>query len=145
MTLPDFGSAVDLSRYAARTPLGQSSPQDTGIVDILDSEVIAIEQVYLILQGRTAVSRRYEAFDREIHQRFNEIGFIVDVKWFETDQRDVQNPEITVIGRIDGPAEFDHDQMRHEIVHDVLDLGVGGVIKGGYDQAQRNAEEKHQH
>lgn len=150
MPVPDFSRAVDLSRLGGgRGPLDQPPPQqqqDTGIADILDSEVIAIEKVYLTLRERTHVSRRYEAFDREIHQRFEEIGFIVDVKWFDTDQPGTQMPEVTITGRTAGPQDFDHDQMRHEIVNDLLDLGAAesGVIKGGYDQAQRSAE-KHQH
>jgi hypothetical protein len=140
-----FNGVVDLSRLA-RGPLGQPpAPQDTGIADILDSEVLALEKVLQALQGRTAVSRRYEAFEREIHQRFNEVGFIVDVKWFETNVPDHLIPEVTVTGRIDGPKEFDHDQMRHEVVSDILELGEGGVISGAYDKAQRSAAEKHKH
>lgn len=101
-------------------------------VDVLDSEVLEMERVIEILKDRAenwpgGVDRGH--FDNEIATRFAEIGFAVNILWYDTDHLGVIMPEITVVGRTRRVGEFDHDQMAHEVQSDILGLGQGGKIK----------------
>lgn len=98
-------------------------------LDIYDSEIAEIERVSNILKVRARQPRNYDDFQREIKERFAEIGFVVDVKWWETNVEGVMMPEIEIIGRVDKSHVFDRDRMVHEVTNDLLDLGEGGVIK----------------
>ena len=98
-------------------------------IDLYDTEIDAAHQVLTVLNSRAQMRRNRGEFDREIYERFHAVGLLVDVKWFHTDQEDVKMPEITITGRVDDKADFDHDRLKHEIVNDVLGLGTGGVIK----------------
>lgn len=97
-------------------------------IEILDSEIIAIEKVLKKLQdkqGKGGVNQ--EAFRKEIIERFAEAGFKVDVKWYTTNVEGVFMPEVSIVDRLEG--QFDPDRMVHEVTNDLLGLGEGGVIK----------------
>jgi hypothetical protein len=106
----------------------------TDVLDIYDSEVLAIEQVHLALNDRArARQHNYTAFEAEIRQRFADIGFTVDVNWYEFEvdgvKQDGAMPEVTITGRTDR-AVFDPDRQVHEAVHNILGLpGQEGWIK----------------
>lgn len=100
-----------------------------GMIDLYDTEVDKIHAVLTTLKERAESRRDFDAFDREIKERFWDAGFKVTVNWFHTDQAEVKMPEISVVGRVEEGEEFDHDRLRHEIVNDVLGLGTGGTIK----------------
>jgi len=128
--------------------LGQPRPQQTTsrAIELYDSDILVIEKVYKTLQDRSAHNRRdYDAFDREIKERFHDAGFIVDVKWFHTNIEGVKMPEVDFIGRVDPESEFDHDKMQHEVVEDILDLGTKGKIAVTADMMKqvRETEEAH--
>lgn len=116
------------------------------MIDILDSEVATITQVWQGLQGRTYKSHEYNAFDREIRERFAEAGFVVKVNWYETNLAEVKMPEIDIVGRIE-EKEFDHDQMRHEVVNNLLGLPSqdAGIIKTNGLWTGAQAAEAHKH
>jgi hypothetical protein len=89
------------------------------LVNILDSEIKELQGVHQTLEGRTYKSHNLAAFEREIVERFQEIGFVVDVKWYQTNIASV------------APEDFDHEKMAHEVVSNVLGLPEedAGIIK----------------
>lgn len=128
MTHP-FGGGIDLAAHMAAKQATPGHDDMTKGIDVLDSEVLAIEKVLKTLKARSSNQmRNYADFDREIKERFQDIGFIVDVVWYETNLAEVKMPEIVIKGRIEAKA-FDRDQMTHEVTSDLLNMGEGGVIK----------------
>lgn len=77
------------------------------------------------------------SFAREMRNRCAEIGLITDVEWAWEDEKTgamspnvsddpadnnlYWNPRVVVTGRTDKIEEFDHDQMKFEIQHGVLE------------------------
>jgi hypothetical protein len=99
-----------------------------------------------MLKSRTAQgSIEYDSFQREIKERFYEIGFIVDVVWYETNMAEVKMPEIVIKGRTENKFVFDRDRQVHEVTNDVLDLGTGGVIKADKAMMEALAKQSHNH
>lgn len=131
-----FGPAVDLEQHMRRKQAERQARSDeagkTDRVDateVYDSEVLAIEKVMLSLRqyaGHRSID--LDSFDRQIQERFAEIGFRVDVHWHETNQADVYMPEVNIVGRTERRG-FDREQQRHEIVNDILGTGQKGTIK----------------
>lgn len=119
------------------------------LLNILDSEVADLQRVHGELENRTYKSHNLAAFEREIVERFQEVGFLVDVKWYETSAEGVFSPVVEVIGRCQPlkPGEFDHDQMRHEVVNNVLGLPQedAGIIKTPERWTEEQAKEIHKH
>lgn len=119
------------------------------LLNVYDSEIQQIQGVLATLNGRTYKAYDLNSFEREIVERFQEIGFQVDVKWYETNLPDVYIPEIDVISRCAPikPGEFDHDRMRHEVVNNVLGLPEedAGVIKAPERWTEEQAKEIHKH
>lgn len=106
-----------------------------GTPDILDSEVEAIMLVLQKLQDRAQLkAHSYEAFEREIRSRFQDIGFEVDVNWHSYAMGGVVQagsamPEVTITGRL---SDFDPDRMVWEVTQNILELpgqDKGEVIK----------------
>jgi hypothetical protein len=120
----DMRGAVDLSRghYAGTDDL-------TKTMDVHDSEVNEIHKVLEILRQRATSTHNYDAFQREIIDRFARIGFVVDVRWYETDQPGVLIPEINISARTEADFVFDRDKQTSEVTSDLLGLGEGGVLK----------------
>jgi hypothetical protein len=126
--LPDTRGAIDLSQFG---PGGQRAASDdvTKTMDVHDTEIDAIQRVLETLRNRSASQRNYDDFQREIIDRFAQIGFVVDVRWYETTQKGVLIPEINISGRTESGFVFDRDRQTHEVTNDVLGLGDKGVIK----------------
>lgn len=134
-----FGGAVDLQQHMKakieeqqrRARLdAEGRTEVVSPTEIYDSEVLAIEKVLMALRqyAEDHGSVDVDAFDKQITDRFNDIGFTVSVDWHATNARKVYMPDITITGRTD-PIAFDREQQRHEIVHDLLERGEGGTIK----------------
>ena len=123
-----FGGAVDLAAHMANKANAPAADDLTKGIDLYDSEIIKIEKVMMILRNRSTSARNYEDFSREIKERFQDIGLVVDVVWYETNVTGVLMPEIVVKARTEAKV-FDRDQMTHEVTSDLLGLGEGGVIK----------------
>lgn len=130
------------------------------MIDVYDHEVIEINKVMDALKARSTGARHLDDFDREIKERFADIGFRVTVNWHTAagpdniEIPDLYMPEVTIDGRIapDGdvlkPGEyaFDHDQQVHEVTNDLLELGEEGVIKTGkIDPGQQAILDAHKH
>lgn len=128
---------------------------DAELVNILDSEVATLQEVLRTLNGRTYKPHNLDAFEREIVERFQEVGFRVDVKWYTARKGDARvedtyMPEVEVIGRCDPlkPGEFDHDRMREEVTR-LNPLGLPsadtGLIKTPERWTEGKAREIHKH
>lgn len=107
-------------------------------LDVYDHEVDAIDRVLKALNVKAQAKQlNYTDFEREIKERFAEIGLIVKVDWYEFGIGDRPGavpgavmPEITPIGRTESGFVFDHDRQVHEVTHNILGLpGQEGVIK----------------
>lgn len=112
----------------------------------LDSEILEIQRVHRELEGRTYKRHNLDSFQREIVERFGQIGWKVDVKWFSTNVAGTYIPQVDIVDRIE-TKEFDHDQMAHEVQNDILGLGEGGLIKDTRlrDEARAHAAKKGNH
>ena len=113
-------------------PLSALPPPEP--IDLYDHEIIAITGISNKLMERHAGQwRNYRDIEREIHDRFNEAGFLVYVNWYywmiDGQTQEGCLPEITVIGRTE-KHDFDHDRQVHEVTHNILEIpGAEGVIK----------------
>jgi hypothetical protein len=125
---------VDINRMGLTTndqiaASGQNQVAKT--LDIYDSEMLKIEEVLQAIQNRRGSRQRQDLgdFDLFIREAFHKIGFIADVKWYDTNIPDVKAPDIEIVGRVDENFVFDRDRQVHEVTNDLLGLGEGGVIK----------------
>lgn len=123
---------------------------DNNLLNIYDEDVLKLQAVHRQLEGRTYKSHNLHAFEEEILERFAEIGFKVDVKWYTVhsggiEQAGVFAPVVEVIGRCDPltAGEFDHDRQRHQVVNNLLGLPAAdaGIIPAG----TFTRPEKHKH
>lgn len=122
--LPDMRGAVDLSQMG-----GMAGTDDlTKTMDVHDSEINMIHEILGVLRRRSASVRNYDDFQREIIDRFERIGFVVDVRWYETDVPGVLMPEINISNRTEKGYVFDRDKQVAEVTGDLLGLGEGGTI-----------------
>lgn len=103
------------------------SGEVNSLIDLNDSDIEKIGQVVAVLNARREHYVILEAFRREAIERFEDIGFKVDVKTWETNIEGVVLFEIEIQDRLEG--EFDPDKMVWEATTDYLGLGEGGVIK----------------
>lgn len=98
-------------------------------IEIYDSDIPALEAVLRKLNEKVGTRRNAEYFRQEIIGRFHEIGFMVDAKAFMPvdDGEKFVEFRLSITGRCERKA-FDHERQAHEVQHDVLGLGDGGVI-----------------
>lgn len=106
------------------------------MIDIYDSEIDKILGVQAKLQERARDRpRNYNDFEREIKERFEDIGFTVAVNWRNYALHGIVQagsamPEVEITGRCDPKFVFDPDQQVHEVTSNVLGLpGEEGVIR----------------
>lgn len=110
--------------------------------EIYDHEIDKIHRTLEALRIKAQSPQNYQAFQDEIKERFADLGFVVTVKWWETNVEGVLQPEIEITGRTESGFVFDRDQQTHEVTNDLLDLGTGGVIKSSEGMAKI---EQHKH
>jgi hypothetical protein len=116
------------------------------IADLYDHDVEQILQVQMRLNDRARYRRHnYNDFDREIREAYAEIGFTVEVSWYEFaaggQKQDGAMPEVTVTGRTEEHV-FDKDRQVHEVTRNVLDLPPedAGVIKADHETVKNFME-----
>lgn len=90
------------------------------MIEIHDSEILKVEKVMKKLKERALTPRNYQHWENEAIERFWDIGFRVDIKWWETDVDGMLMPEIEIRERVEKP--FDPDQQVHEVVNNVVGL-----------------------
>lgn len=98
------------------------------LLNILDSEIDAMDKGPIKWatehQGK---AMDLEAFRRAIIEQFAEIGFKVEVKAYETNERGTIAFDFEILGRTERKA-FDFDKMVHEVTNDFL--GERGADQG---------------
>lgn len=112
----------------------------TSTFEPYDHEVLGIIRVQKLLNDRAqAKNHNYKDFEREIRERFAEIGLTVDVNWYTfgyeqadggvREEQGAAMPEITITGRTENHV-MDRDRQVHEAVSNILQLpGEDGWIK----------------
>lgn len=127
-----FGPAAD--RFD-REYGGVHQRQELAQGDILDSEILQLEAIFMDMQDRYgAKAFNVDAFEREAKERVHsQLGLAIDIRWKAVANgtgeilEGVASPEIEIVGRVEKKA-IDHDQKVHEVTRDILDLGTQGVI-----------------
>ncbi len=99
----------------------------TSQIELNDQDILRMEPVIKMLNDRKGSPRNLDAFRREAIERFEDVGFRVDVKVYDTNVQGVYAFDIEIQDRYEG--KFDPDQMVWEATNDVLDLGTKGVLK----------------
>lgn len=116
-----------------------------------DSEIMRAGQVIAALNDKRGKYVDMEGFRQEIIHRFEDVGFKVAVRVYETDVADCYAFDIDFLDRLEG--EFDPDRQVFEVTNDIAGLGTGGVIKtngglsllqGGHSHTHGNGH-RHQH
>lgn len=103
--------------------------------DLLDSERIAINHVIAALNAKVGSQMEGGAFQREVRERFAEIGFVVRCDFWrdDDDPRPWDErpwlPAITLLGRTEDPGEFDHERMGHEVRSNILGKNQQGDVQ----------------
>ena len=120
------------------------------MIDVYDSEIQKIGYVTAVLRERADGKRlNYLDFEREIKDRFAEIGFTVSVTWNRYAvggqvQEDSAMPTIDITGRIDPSEVFDKDRMVWEVTQNILELPgqeKGEVIRTDQGEAFKRYRE----
>lgn len=92
--------------------------------DLYDTEKIQVRDVFRQLNEATGSHREVSAFQREVRERFAEIGIEARCDIYSEPHKDrlegVQVPRVTLIRRIEKVEEFDHERMGHEVRSNVL-------------------------
>lgn len=120
------------------------------ILDIYDSELEKILALQAELNDKIRFRKlNYGDFEREIRERFGELGFTVNVSWYRYSvggqEQEGAMPEVTVTGRTDGKFAFDPDRQVHEVTRDILGTGDEGVIKTDPDTLKNFLEGQSSH
>ena len=94
-----------------------------------DWVILLIEKPWRVLQQKSAAANTIDrdAFDREIRERFGEVGIIVDVLWHYSKLPGCYIPEVEPYALTFDP--YDPDRQVRDVTADVLGLGESGVIK----------------
>lgn len=99
----------------------------TSDIDILDSEIPDIEAVLNRLSSAQGQRRDLEGFRKEAIDRFREIGFEIKVNTYTTTEAGMYSFEFVIQKRL---KPFDHEQMSHEVRHDILGVDEAVTIGG---------------
>lgn len=105
------------------------------IEEIYDSEQIQIDRVMASLSQRIGTGMEGSAFQREVRERFAEIGFVArcDLKKDLEDPRPWDDkpwvPSISIVGRTEKQGEFDHERMGHEVRSNILGKNEQGAVQ----------------
>ncbi len=99
----------------------------SNVLDLHDSEIARMGEVISKLNHLQGKAINLEAFRKSVIERFEDIGFRVVVKVYDTNQDGLFAFDIEIVERLEGT--FDPDRQVHELTNDYLGLGEGGVIK----------------
>lgn len=103
--------------------------------DLYDSETIEINRLMAAISQNVGAQREGGALQREIRERFAEIGFVVRCDLWKDDDdprpwdERPWRPVISLIGRTEKQGEFDHDRMGHEVRSNILGKNAQGDVQ----------------
>jgi hypothetical protein len=121
-----------------QNPVGNAEVAPEEVMDVddfYDSERLAINKVMTTLGEKIGRGMEGSAFQREVRERFAEIGFVArcDMKKDMNDPRPWDEkpwiPDISIVGRTEKPGEFDHEQMGHEVRSNILGKNKQGNVQ----------------
>ncbi len=98
-------------------------------IELYESDRPRIERVAERLRQHVGARRQKDAFLREVAERFAEEGFLVDIRLTTVDggADDVTfYPVITISGRVEAEAEYDHGRQAREVR--AAELGERGPV-----------------
>lgn len=99
----------------------------SSLIDLYDTDFFKIEAVAKRLNESVGKPREMEGFRREIVERFQEVGFVVGVKCWSTQQAGVFAFDIEITDRCEPlRSGFDHERQSWEVQNDVLGFGEAG-------------------
>jgi hypothetical protein len=117
----------------------------SNLLDLYDSEVLAIEKVADWMKAQQRTPRHLDSFVRESENRFAEAGFKARVKTYSTNEDGTFAFEVEILDRLDRRA-FDYDRQVHEVTNNLLELpGEGGIIKADSAQLKALANQRKAH
>ena len=134
MTFAEHKAAQDQFRESLKDRAGEDkignaevdAEEVMDVDDLYDSERIEINRVMASLMEKMGATVEGSAFQREVRERFAEIGFVVRCDFWkdEDDPRSWDErpwiPSITLLGRTEKQGEFDHERMGHEVRSNIL-------------------------
>lgn len=111
-------------------------------VDIYPSEMEKIKTVYARLENFWKFKQvddpgaAAEAFNQMAANDMGEIGFEIEVEWYQAGKNplsaDMYVPRISIVGRtVNRETEIDHDRMQHDIVTGKADGQKGYIREDG--------------
>ncbi len=119
----------------------------SAIIDIYDEEIPKLESVISKLNLSFSKPGDMEGFRKETIERFQEVGFIVRVLTYESNEPGVYPFDIEIVGRTEPlKGGFDWEKQQHAVVNDILDLKdheKGKTIP--FDPSMVHNGEKHKH
>lgn len=118
------------------------------MIDLYDSDIIKIDEgpmKWMVAKQNTSMS--LESFRRGAVEQFAEVGFLANVKTYETSEAGTFQFEVEILGRVDSKFVFDKDRMVHEVTNNLLnEPGIDkGFIKSPTGAEAAAAHVKHKH
>lgn len=95
----------------------------SAIIDIYDEEIFKLEDVISKLNLSFSKPGDMESFRKETIERFQEIGFVVKVLVYESNEPGVYPFDIEIIGRTEPLKHgYDFDKQQFAVINDILNL-----------------------
>lgn len=116
-------------------------------IELYDSEFFAIEKVLAALNQKQKKNVNLESFRKEIIERFEDIGLIVRVKVYDTDQYKVYRFDIDIYDRCER-KDYDYEKQTWEVRKDILGIEPekkGVLLEVPNDPKDTHTEETHNH
>lgn len=107
---------------------------------VTNEEIMRIEAVMRFLNRRVGSRIDLESFRVEIIERFREENFVCDPLVYQATYTSGEIAFIFVPKLVGRYGTADLERMKHDMVHDSLDLGEGGIINA--DGTVRDAPKK---
>lgn len=91
------------------------------MTDINDYELLKLEEINNWAAAQQGKSVPIDQFTKDLEEKFNEVGFTVEVKVYDTDQSGAYAFGVEITGRT-ADSQFDPDRMVHEVTSNLLEL-----------------------
>lgn len=111
---------------------GDSQTEIDCQIQLYDHDFFPLEEAFAKIPT-AVVGANFTQARRIIEEIFQEKGFAVKAMMWTTQYPNRFIPEVTIVGRVERQAEFDHERQAHEVQHGLLGIDEPGAItlKGG--------------